>query len=369
MAWLGTWAKRREITISNTNIDGDLTHFPIPIFINSTSGTGNTDITDIFTEVGANSQKIAVTKSDGTTQIYVEIEKWDNGGSTANLWASKSDLTVSSSASTTLYIYYDNAQSDNTTFVGLLGSRTEVYDSNYVGVWHLAGATAATELDSTSNNNDLGNNSTSTGVTSVSGAIDGAKDFEETNTEYLNISNASQTGLGLTTDFSFEAIINAETLGSNQTILVKENPGTSEWGYIFRILSGKLNVLFRSGAPSTTQRSATNALSTSTTYSVAGTADISVPSINLYVDGVLVAMDAISGTNTTLNNNAAEFAIGFQPVATLYDGIIDETRVSKIVRPAEWIKANHQSSVDNIMSFGSTENFAGTTFIPKVIFF
>ena len=108
MAWLTGWNYRLKITVSNTNIDSDLTHFPLPLFLGSAVGTSNADITCIFDKLGANSKKIAVTKDDGTTQCYVEVENWDETAETAVLWVSKSDLVLSSSAHTYLYIYYDN---------------------------------------------------------------------------------------------------------------------------------------------------------------------------------------------------------------------------------------------------------------------
>jgi hypothetical protein len=40
MAWLGTWAHRRKITISTTNIDADLTQFPLLVKLGTSVGTG-----------------------------------------------------------------------------------------------------------------------------------------------------------------------------------------------------------------------------------------------------------------------------------------------------------------------------------------
>ena len=78
MAWLGTWKYRRKITVDNTNVDSDLPHFPVPIVFGSSVGQDNQDLSGIFTELESNSKKIAITKSDGTTQIYGEIEHWDD---------------------------------------------------------------------------------------------------------------------------------------------------------------------------------------------------------------------------------------------------------------------------------------------------
>jgi len=84
MAWLSTWNNRIKLTVSATDIDSDLTWFPIIIHLK----TANGDSDKVFQEVGASSQKIAVTQSDGTTQLYVELENWDADAHTANftLW-------------------------------------------------------------------------------------------------------------------------------------------------------------------------------------------------------------------------------------------------------------------------------------------
>ena len=48
MAWLGNWKFRRKVTVSNTNIDSNLTHFPLLLTLGTSVGTGNTDVSSIF---------------------------------------------------------------------------------------------------------------------------------------------------------------------------------------------------------------------------------------------------------------------------------------------------------------------------------
>src|SRR6056297_2541451 len=121
MSWLSGWAKRRKITIDNTNIDSDLDHFPVPVPLGTSVGQSDQDVSDIFDELGSESLKIAVTKSDGETEIYAEVEQWDATNEKALLWVSKSDLTLTAASVTELYIYYDSSQSDNTDYIGAVG--------------------------------------------------------------------------------------------------------------------------------------------------------------------------------------------------------------------------------------------------------
>jgi len=137
MAWLDGWAKRIKLTVDNANIDNNLVHFPIPIFLGTSVGKSNRDLSEVFDDLGANDKKIAVTKSDGVTQIYVEVEQWNYTNEEAVLWASKSDLTLNKDSETILYLYYDNSQPNNTTYVFNPGSGTLVWQNDFEAVYHM----------------------------------------------------------------------------------------------------------------------------------------------------------------------------------------------------------------------------------------
>lgn len=116
--WLSGWNKRIKLTTNSSLVGSNLTHFPIMVSLKS----GNGETTKIFDELqsDANRKKIAVTTSDGETQCYVEIEKWDDANEQAVLWVKAP--TISSSADTDLYLYYDADHADNTDYVGDIGS-------------------------------------------------------------------------------------------------------------------------------------------------------------------------------------------------------------------------------------------------------
>jgi len=156
--WLGTWQNRIEIKVDYSKIEETLTDFPVMINISSSSGTNSADLTQVFDELASddNRTKIAVTTSNGTTQCYVEIESWDTAGEQAWLWVKVPVVYFGSD--TILYLYYDSAQPDNTSYVGDTGSTParNVWKSDFEGVWHLEGdynATTGEVKDSTSNAN------------------------------------------------------------------------------------------------------------------------------------------------------------------------------------------------------------------------
>lgn len=155
-AWLGTWENRIKIRVDYSKVDSELTNFPAMVHICDSAGTNGADMTPVFDELqsDANRKKIAVTTSDGQTQTYVEIEKWNDTSEDAVLWILIP--TINFGSETELYLYYDADQTDNTTYVGDTGDAVaqNVWNSDFEGVYHLAGdydGTADEVKDSTDN--------------------------------------------------------------------------------------------------------------------------------------------------------------------------------------------------------------------------
>jgi len=347
MARLGTWAKRFEITVDNTNIDSDLTHYPIPIVISDSCGQDNDDLTEIFDDLGANWQKIAVTKSNGTTQIYVEKEKWDDTAEEAVLWVSKSDLTVTSASTITLYIYFDPAQSDNSSYVAAVGSRTEVWDSNFKMVQHLSGANAAGCLDSTSNNNDV--------------ASDGGDPTYE---------SSGKVGDCVYLDGNDQLVVsdaNSLDITGNITVQVWGNLDAESGIQVFVDKTGSSSSNDQYGLWYDNRSSQSYPDRVSWLYDNAGDrweGGITATNWNL-IHGVYDGSDAIIYNNgaekvsaTEANSpaaNARNLYIGSIGGSFYTEGYIDEVRISDTDRSAAWIKADFYAMTDNLLSYGAVE--------------
>jgi hypothetical protein len=82
--WLSGWDRRIQITIDHTKVGSDLSNFPVMLRLSPASGVNKANVSEVFNNLGANSKKIAITTSDGATQCYVEIAKWDNTNREAN---------------------------------------------------------------------------------------------------------------------------------------------------------------------------------------------------------------------------------------------------------------------------------------------
>lgn len=139
MSWLSGWGKRIKLAIDYTKVDSILYNFPVSIKLSSESGITDNDVTDVFYELGINDnrKKIAVTIGDGTTQCYVEIERWDHVNEKAFLWVKIPE--VSDSTDTELYLYYDSTKAANSSYIGDTAEAVSenVWSNDYSFVAHM----------------------------------------------------------------------------------------------------------------------------------------------------------------------------------------------------------------------------------------
>jgi len=338
--WLSGWAKRIEITISNTNVDSTLTNFPVLLYLSASSGTGSDDVSCIFDELtqDANRKKIAVTTSDGETQCYVEIERWDDTNEKAWLWVKVP--SVSNSAETVLYLYYDSSQSDNTTYVGDTGDSPaqSVWDSNFTLVWHMGqDPSGGSEciLDSTSN----GNNGTPAGAMTSGDLVDG------------------QIGKCIEFDGSDDEI-NMKTMISDSTMTMEILYYCTDYGTwtMFCGKDGSTTDFFGFYPASTIRVRADNtdadvseALATNAWINLAASLDGS--NATIMEDGVSKGTPALSAKVFDIDT----LGYGFTTTDYHLTGKVCEFRLSDIARGADWLKATHYSNNDGICGYGSEE--------------
>ena len=338
--WLGTWAHRRKITVSNTNIDSDLTHYPLLLTLGTSVGTGATDVSSIFDELtnDANRFKIAFTKTDGTTQLYAEIEKWDDANEIAIIWVSKSDLVLANAATTDIYIYYDSTKADNNTYIGDTNDEVaeNVWDANHKLVYHLEdGASTSAVYDSTSNDVD----GTKTGANTpleVTGKIGQGQDFEIN--EIIDTSNNSILGANFTVESWAKLNSSANLAG------IWGRGGKGNW---MRMLQDNvIGYAYNDGSWKSLLTDITPA--EGTWYYIVGRYDAT--DLKIYVNGVEEATVA----EDSLGADARSFLVGEGGTAGI-DGVLDEFRISDIARPVAWIKANQYNQADSLVAWSAEE--------------
>jgi hypothetical protein len=177
--------------------------------------------------------------------------------------------------------------------------------------------------------------------------------------QYASISDASQTGLDITTDQSYECWVKLTTTPSSGNVfsLVNRSGGAaSASSFDFFLLNSggtlKLSLTLYSGS------SSENYIvdwtpSTGTWYHVAVTWKASTSKANFYVNGSQQGTEQ-SGAFTSVNNATVDFAIGGRVTGAWLNSLIDEVRAWNDVRTSAEILANY-----NQILTGSEANLQG----------
>ena len=220
---------------------------------------------------------------------------------------------------------------------------------NIISHWKLEEA-SGTRVDATASGNDLSDVNT---VGSAVGKIGQAADFEYSNSEYLTITDASQTGLDINSDFSMSAWIKFESLpttaGQDAGVMAKfsSSGNNRAYGWYFKGEDANKMAVFitpsgASGNRIFVQTSAsmvtTGELGTWHHYGVSF--DLSSGAVVFYKDGSAVSQSTNNaGTVNSIQNNSLDFRIGHmnQAGAQHIDAIIDECTVtSDIITSGEF---------------------------------
>lgn len=233
---------------------------------------------------------------------------------------------------------------------------------NLVSWWEL-NETSGTRVDAHGANNLSDNNT----VLYATGKQGNAGDFEATNSEYLSIADASQSGLDLTTTLSLSVWVYLESqpaTNGTEVICGKDGNNTTGRSYslFYRDVGGtKMLTLFvdKNGGVNASDYDFLNhnvTLSNATWYHVVVTWDGATKTAKFYIDGTNVSSP--TGTNVgTLHNSSEPFGIGAYYAGASWggfmDGLIDEVGL--------WARVLTGAEVTTIYNSGSGLNYAGTS--------
>ena len=179
--WDDDWHYRKQITIDHTKVADDLTDFPVLVHHISP------DLEDHAQDDG---DDITFISEDGT-QLDHEIELYDDTSGELIAWVKIPSL--SGSVDTILYMYYGNPDSSNQQ------NPEDVWDDQYVGVWHMNDFIASITLDSKYDNDGFKN------TIQCLGRIGYGQRFDATRTNSIDCGNdPTLHGLCGTTEFTLE---------------------------------------------------------------------------------------------------------------------------------------------------------------------
>ncbi len=366
VTWLSGWDKRVKLTIDSSDVTNNLLWFPVLVHLSTSSGITSKDVSFIFDELqsDANRKRIAVTKSDGITQLYVEIEKWDDANEQAWLHTSRDNWTISHSEDTTLYLYYDRKAADNTTFVGDPNSAVaeKVWDDNFKLVCHMDDNPDTSHVrDSTSNDND-GTKKGANEPIETTGKIGKGQDLDG-NDDRITVADDATLNFdfGTVSGLTLECWVKTTDATAQAEIIGK---GNSPW-YLLRLTNGKFLSQLYDGANQS--RSGTvNTYNNNVWHHVAASFTNTTNVITIYVDGsVDSASYASQDVGDTSDNR--DLYIGYGELAADYvDTLIDETRISNKARSSAWAGANYETQRDHFITYGNEEILTGI-FLPKML--
>jgi hypothetical protein len=310
-----------------------------------------------------NGYDIIFTASDGTTQLFHEVEKYDGGTGTLVAWVKIP--TLKHDEDTIIYMHYGNSSVTSSQEIA-----AEVWDSGYKAVWHLGesgNGTAGEFKDSTSNgNHGQGGGGTSGYVpTRVAGKMGDAQDFDGVN-DHIDVGNPSSlniTGTAITLE-AWVQYANAPPTGcggppSNGCPYGILSKAGDTAGYRFMILDPE-TVDFQLDAQAGYEATSATTLSTNTWHHVVAVYNGS--KISIYING---DKDTNEDDKTNVIQwTSKEVWIGHgddvvdQQYSYPFTGFIDEVRISNIARSQCWIETahNNQSSPSTFYRIGVTEN-------------
>ena len=331
MASASDWGYKKAIEIDHNKVVATLTNFPVLISITDT---------DLMDDAQNDGDDIAFFL--GTTQLAHEIESFK--GTTGELQAWVKVTSLSSDTSITIYMYYGNATCESQENV------EAVWDDNFKMVQHL-NETSGIHKDSTLNGND----GAPIGVTQTAiGKIDGADDFDGTN-DYVNC--GSKTSLDITGDITIETWAKSDSFASWSEIVSKrDDKPTQSANYDLRFghhgtsaLYNQIQFYWRNGNWQVYTTDST--YTTGAWYHIVATREgTDLPKI--YVNGVLAGGTCTFGNcnNAMLaDTNDLNLGAGIDSNGNynwIFDGIIDEVRISDTARSADWIETSYNNQND-----------------------
>ncbi|MFW9829017.1 MAG: DUF2341 domain-containing protein, partial [Candidatus Thorarchaeota archaeon] len=327
----------KEITIDHTKVDGLQNIIDFPVLINIL----DSDLHD-QNKVQEDGDDIAFSLNNLWLNHEIEYFNQTYDDTQAKIVAWVRIPSLSPSKDTIIRMYYGNST------MSTRENPSEVWDINYVGVWHLSEDPSGVIYDSTSNNNDgtsIGN------IDQMDGIIDGSLNLYGIN-DYINCGNDGS--LDISENITIEHWIKGNDFSNDPDTLTK---GTYEESYSVWILAdGRVtlelnNQTFRS----------TSYLSTGVWNYIACTYDGNTRKI--FINGT---EDNSGSYSTPIEIVTGDLTISSNPWS--FDGIMDEIRISNITRSPYWLETqfNNQYNPNSFYSIGTENKVLEDTSAPEI---
>jgi len=348
MAGLSGFSKYKVITISNTNVDADLSNFSayVPIVNDA----------DIGAICRADGYDVQFSNSDNSEVLSFErLPGFSVSGGQANGDFYVRVPTIYGSSDTTIRCYYGKADATDASSP----ENTFRTADGWVAVWHLEEA-AAPYLDATGVNNS---NTAGNDPVRIEGKIKYGQDFEFDLDQDIVIPSHSSLKLG-TVDFTISMWANVESVPEWCAMLGNATWGTLGWAVWVRD-DPHFRFIMHDGVDKVEIFMAAGTLGQWRHVAVRCDRDVAA-GLYMVLDGTQ-SSDSNPTAVGDMGGNTNDHAIGNWYGGTTgneFDGKLDEVRISNIDRGLSWIKFEYYNSHDghaagNELSWGSETPTAG----------
>jgi len=339
--WNSSWGACRNITIPN---NADLTDFPFLLKLNSSRID--------YSKTQDSGQDFRVVNAGcgmGGSVVPHEIELWNESGDSF-VWF-KGNM---SSTSTTIYsYYYDNSGASDGQ------DATNVWDDNFMGVWHMNDGSTSTILDSTRNNLD----GTKTGAnepTETTGKIGKGQSFDGSDDRII-VSNNDLLQFSDNIDFTITffakfSVIDSAILSKGQnygqvlgwTIQSEDTAGKGDGIRIDANDGG-------SGIDIAEEDISTNGKGDDNIWHITSFTMDRDGDGKVYLDSGLEATHSLSTLGNI--NTTTDLYIGDRNDGWGYfHGLLDEIRISNVSRSADWVSQTYLTETDALITYGTEES-------------
>jgi len=342
--WDVDWQRRRKLTFLNSARQQDLLEFPVLVHLNLL-----TFPVGVFDSDGAD---IRFVDADDATPLAHEIERWDEYS--ADVWVKVPQID-SGSDTDFIWLYHHNpAASDGQ-------NPSEVWSDGFAAVWHMnqdPSSGPGAIRDSTAH----GHHGTAVGMEVgdlQTGAVGLALDFGNS-CEHVRVPSVAGDSLELgASAYTIEAWVQRRgEIGDYMHIIGRQYGSGWDDSYSLAARQADPTELGLYSYPYTCRGSGGTLDLDSWVY-VAG--HRIGDTARTFKNGTRVDLNSAWNDQTTYDDN--DVTIGGQEngsdstVTECWYGLIDEVRLSSVIRNSGWLQAQHDSMTGSFLSLGSAEVF------------
>jgi hypothetical protein len=346
--WDVSWSNRRRLVFDNSGQSQNLDDFPVMVKLNGgritygVTQSGGEDVVFLDSDRTPLSHEVEMWNESGESLLWVKVPRIDGGSNSDFIW-----------------MYYGNGSvSDSQDMEG-------VWDDNYMVVWHMHDQPlgGADDISDSSGNLVLPDTGTGTSQGMVSGnrtagTVGYGLSFSGSNQAIVpNSPNPGFFHNAISTKM-VTVWLKPDDTSATQTIF--EEGGSTNGFYVGIDPDGanpdKVRIVAQNSNSIVEVNS--DALDTLSYHYVVGA--FSSGNLTLHVDNVFT--DTVATGYASIGSHSGEPGVGFSPDSDAaetsggyFEGVIDELRISSIVRSADWISAQYLSLNDSLISYGSEE--------------